>query len=176
MKPLSWVERTDRNFLLITREFSRLNITRLTYTSQLYGCGIKEVLIHLLLLHSSFIMQMEEGMRKTQKTRFPESYRQRWSGKIILKFRVNRPWDKEITKHPHKNFSKPEIFSMLDQQHQKIKELLSFYGHSDVNKKIIRLGRRGLFRMSAGDMFEYVLAVQDKHLMLARRILMLQDL
>jgi hypothetical protein len=161
---------------MINREFSGLNNTRLNYTTHLYGCCIKEVLINLVWLNAQLIKQTEEAVLKLKKTDFFVAYRQGWRGKLVLKFASDVKCTKKNREQSGSDLGRSGIFTALDQQHQKIKQLLDFCIHSDVNTNVIPYGRWGLFKVSAGDMFEYMLTVQKQHFMLARRILMLQDL
>jgi hypothetical protein len=68
------------------------------------------------------------------------------------------------------------LIGELAGQNKKLENLLHRSALYNINNRIIRYGYLKAVRLSMGDMFELVTNCQQKHVILARRILMLQNL
>lgn len=176
MVSLGWLERTDRNINMINREFSGLNNTRLNDTTHMQGYSIMDILMTMTLKNHHFIQLLEQALQRLPHNLAAKSYKMGWAWRILFRFLPGLPMKKRSARLLSGDIKKADLFLRLNDQYQKIADLILLHEKSDMNKSIVPFGKGGLLKISTGDFIEYMLAVQEKHLMYARRILMLQDL
>lgn len=175
MVSLGWLERADRNIKMINREFSGLNNTRLNDTTHMQGYSIMDILMNMTLKNHHFIQLLEHALQRLPQNLAAKSYKMGWTGSILLRLMPGLPIKKGSVGLSG-NTKIADLFSELNNQFQKISGLILLCEESDMNKRIIPYGKGGILKISAGDLIEYILVVQEEHLMFARRILMLLEL
>ena len=155
---------------MIKREFSILRDGELNRTVHIHKCTINEMLINLMLFNDRMIEMIGKAMLRVKPDKYSE-YRRGLTALILLQL------SRKVKGRPVKiSLQVPVLFHRLQLQQQEIKKLITGCMKINLNKKKVNFIPMGIFRISIGDAIEYLLLCQNHYLVMARQILMLQNL
>jgi hypothetical protein len=168
-----WLRTLDQNREIIYHEFSSLSDIQLNYHVHIQKCSIVEILNNLVKIQNKVIPVIGSHMDKLERTSHRVPYQQGYFSGFVIRL---TPGLKCKTGNEVLISCIGELTGELAGQSKKLENLLHLSAGFNINNRIIRYGYMNALRVSMGDMFELVTRCQQKHVILARRILMLQNL
>lgn len=171
-----WLSDSERLICLINSEFCPLSEEQLNYSVHIHRCNIRQIMHHLAKFNAPLIVAIEHAIPEAKASGTRQEYRPRCMGKYFISHagftRCKRRGPERNQHYP--GLQDENVFAILLSQQNKLKELIALCRPTDINKRLIPFGFFGLFRLSIGEMLEYLFICQKSHFRLARNILMLQ--
>ncbi|HLO58476.1 MAG TPA: hypothetical protein VK179_07025 [Bacteroidales bacterium] len=168
-----WLRTLEKNREIIRCEFSSLSAVQLNYHVHIHNCSIVEILNNLVRIQNKVIPKIDGHMDKLEKTTFRVAYQPGYFSGFLIRLSPG------LTCKTGNNVlisSIGELTGELSGQNMKLENLVHQSVQYNINNRIIRFGYMNIWRVSMGDLFDMVTKCQQKHIVLARRILMLQNL
>lgn len=174
-----WIAETDRIIGLVQHEFIHLDEKQFHYKVHLSHCSISQIIQHILSTNRRLISSIELAIPVAHSTVQPEEYNPGYLRKYILNrkgFVSCNPNRIPGQDDDFRNLTTRILISKIIGQQNRIKELITLCKSLDMNRRVVPFRFFGLIKLSIAETIDYLILHQKSHFVMARHILMLQQI